>query len=427
MLRGIDEVSYLASLIYNERNKIKFTSISEKYCIPAKFKAKQNQLHSALIEYVVSNYRNTKKFRSKVVDALNILTYCVLESEVPTFDWKVKDPLATLPDFDMDRVKAVVGSYYLEEFAIEWDVIEKDNSADQILAETEAVAAKRKPEKKSDTKPAETVPVTKLVQNKLQTIPEEIVVTPKPATASTLVETPKEDLYIQSPKYVQFDYNKPWLSVQSGDDMLTIYTTLPEIPTKQNEISVTSNVKLMTDTELMNLYPNHVIHTRSPILYDRVEGIPFDENLGCIIPINGFTVDQVRDNIIKYPHLYKLKRYSADDEIISFYEDIELEGDLESIASIWDSLPESKVIPKQSEFIKEYVVRRFILEEENGVKHRYPMYGTLDPFLTLFMPPEMYIQYGFKDVVEIAKQCVLSRVSYKRSRNPVLKRLNIIV
>lgn len=413
----------MASLIYNERNKIKFTSISERYCIPAKFKAKQNQLHSALIEYVVTNYKNTKKFRSKVVDALNILTYCVLESEVPTFDWKVKDPLSTLPDFDMDRVRAVVGSYYLDESAIEWDVTESAESVNAAIAETSVkTAVKKQQESKS-------VPVASpvLSSNKFTQANLDVIATDVSTRTITSVETPKEDLYIQSPKYVQFDYNKPWLSVQSGDDMLTIYTTLPEIPTKQNEISVTTDVKLMTDAELMNLYPNHVIHTRSSILYDKIDGIPFDDNLGCILPINGFTVDQVRDNIIRYPHLYKLKRYSADDEIISFYEDIELEGDLESIAGIWDSLPESKVIPKQSEFIKEYVVRRYLLEREHGVKHRYQMYGTLDPFLTLFMPPEMYIQYGFRDVVEVAKQCVLSRVSYKRSRNPVLKRLNISV
>ena len=100
----------MASLIYNERNRIRFTSISEKYCIPPKFKAKQNELHSALIEYVVRNFRNTKKFKSRVVDALNILTYCVLEGEAPTFNWKIKDPLTTIPEFDMERVKSV-GTY----------------------------------------------------------------------------------------------------------------------------------------------------------------------------------------------------------------------------------------------------------------------------------------------------------------------------
>ena len=408
----------MASLIYNERNKIKFTSISEKYCIPAKFKAKQNELHSALIEYVVHNFRNTNKFKSKVVDALNILTYCVLESEAPTFNWRVKDPLSTLPEYDMDRVRTVVGSYFLDESAIEWDVVEVEGATGEIFTPVSANNTVEKVEAKP------------IIQSKIENVtPSSItVVNSEPVVNSVVIsETPKEDLYIQAPKYVQFDYNTPWLSVQDGDDTLVIYTTLPEIPTKQNEISVTTDVKKMTDAELMNLYPNHIIHTRSAAMYERVDGLEYDENLGCIFPITGFSLDQVRDNIIKYPHFHKLKRNVGDGEIISFYEDIELDGDLESVTAIWDSLPESRVIPKQSEFIKEYVVRRYILETEAGVEHKYPMYGTLNPFLTLFMPPELYIKYGFNDVVEISRQCVLSRVSYKQSRNPVLKRLNISV
>lgn len=406
----------MASLIYNERNRIRFTSISEKYCIPPKFKAKQNELHSALIEYVVRNFRNTKKFKSRVVDALNILTYCVLEGEAPTFNWKIKDPLTTIPEFDMERVKSVVGGYYLEEDAIEWDLQEVESSYEL-------------PEPTFTPEPVPEVKIIQPVQNAEPALQKPVTLKSVPVQASSNVsiETPKEDLYIQAPKYVQFDYTNPWLSVQDGDDTLTIYNTLPEVPTRQNEISVTTDVNKMTDAELMKLYPNHVIHTRSAAMYEKIDGIEYDENLGCILPINGFSIDEVRDNIIKYPHFYKLKRYSDDGEVISFYEDIELEGDLESVAATWDSLPESRVIPKQSEFIKEYIVRRYLLEEEAGVRHKYPMYGTLKPFLTLFMPPELYIQYGFKDVVEISRRCVLSRVSYKQSRNPILKRLNISV
>lgn len=408
----------MASYIYHERNKIKFTSISEKYSLPQKYRAKQCELHSALIEYVVKNFRNTAKFKSRVTDALNILTYCVLEGEVPTFDWKVADPLETLPNFDMDRVRNILSGYYLEESAIEWDVQEVEGAHD--LDDIKVNVPTPEPVKLiTPTAPA--APVTRPVESKILTIVKSETSTP------TFIETPKEDLYIQAPKYMQFDYSTPWLSVQDGDDMLTIYTTLPEIPTKQNEISVTTDVTKMTDTELMALYPNHVIHTRNAAMYERIDGLEYDENLGCIIPINGFSNAEIKDNIIKYPHFYKLKRYSDDGEVINFYEDIELEGDLESVASVWDSLPESKIIPKQAEFIKEYVVRRYLLEEEHGVKHRYSMYGTLKPFLTLFMPPELYIDYGFKDVVEVARRCVVSRVSYKQSRNPVLKRLNISV
>lgn len=404
----------MASLIYNERNRIRFTSISEKYCIPPRYRAKQNELHSALIEYVVRNFRNTAKFKSKVVDALNILTYCVLENEAPSFNWKVKDPLSTIPDFDMDRVRNVVGGFYLEEDAIEWDVTEVESAPELPEPTFTPVQVEETPQIISKPEPVVYKPVAP-VKASSQPI------------SSVAAETPKEDLYIQAPKCPQFDYSSPWLSVQDGDDILTIYTTLPEIPSKQNEISVTTDVNKMTDAELMKLYPKQVIHTRSAALYERIDGIEYDENLGCILPINGFSPAEVRDNIIRYPHFYRLKRYSDDGEVISFYEDIELEGDLESVAATWDSLPESRVIPKQSEFIKEYVVRRYLLEKESGTKHRYPMYGTLDPFLTLFMPPELYIKYGFTDVVEIARKCVTSRVSYKQSRNPILKRLNISV
>ena len=49
------------------------------------------------------------------------------------------------------------------------------------------------------------------------------------------------------------------------------------------------------------------------------------------------------------------------------------------------------------------------------------MYGTLDPFLTLFTCPEEYEHMGYTDVYQIARNCVESRVSYKQSRDPVLR------
>ena len=81
-------------------------------------------------------------------------------------------------------------------------------------------------------------------------------------------------------------------------------------------------------------------------------------------------------------------------------------------------------IPYNREFVKEYVVRRYLLERDiYHIHHVYPMFGRLDPFLTLFMPYEEYKKNGYNNSVDIAKQCVKSRVSYKTSRNPVLRRL----
>lgn len=405
------------SRIYSDKNRIKFTDISERYSIPKQYKAKQSEIHGALISYVVDHFKNTNKFKKKVVDAVNVLTYCLLNNETPPYDWRTKDPLDdTILEITIEQVEESLGDYYLVLDAIEWDVIEREVKPQEVQPQRRVAAEKH-------------VQKSELIQSsKIYPVNSEAVSTESKFRSAGLTsvkfDTPKEDLYIQAPKYPRFDTSDPWLSMRDGSDRLVIYRTLPKIPTKQNEISVTTDVNSMTDPELLNLYPNHIIRTRSSIMYEVHEGIDYDDDLGCIIPIAGFTKEQVIDNIIRYPHLYKLKR-EAEDALSNFYEDIEIDGELCSIASVWDSLAESAVIPKQSDFIKEYVARRYILEKENGVKHKYPMYGTLKPFLTLFMPAEKYEEKGYSDPVSIAKQCVISRVSFKQSRNPILRRLNM--
>lgn len=400
--------------IYSDRNKIKLTDITERYAIPKRSKATVSQAHSALITYAISHFQNTRKFKQRVVDALNIITYCVFEKEAPSFDWKVDDPLSTISKYDMDLVEDSLGDYMLAIDSIDWNVdpvidtmpsaiLEKGNKSEvaTVLASTATPAYTKSVSTHSNSAAKSTKHLESL--------------------------TPKEDLYIQSPKYPQFDHSKIWLSASSGDTQLCIYTTLPEIPVKQNQISVTTDLSAMTDSELMNLFPNHIIHTRGPMLYEHIEGLKYDKDLGNIFPIEGFTECEVVDNIIKYPHLYKLKRNLGDNVFKSFYEDIEIDGKLISIAQIWDSLPEAEVIPKHSDFIKEYVVRRYLLERDSGINHKYPLFGKLDPYLTLFMPPEDYITRGYRDTLSIVKQCVSSRIAYKQSRNPILRRLNIDV
>lgn len=89
-----------------------------------------------------------------------------------------------------------------------------------------------------------------------------------------------------------------------------------------------------------------------------------------------------------------------------------------------EKIPEMKGLKKTWPVIREYVVRRYLLERDiKGIEHKYPMFGTLDPFVTLFMPSKIYREEGYKDSVDIARQCVKSRVSYLQSRNPVIRRL----
>ena len=244
------------------------------------------------------------------------------------------------------------------------------------------------------------------------------------SSKSGIVATPKQDLYIQSPTVPRFDYSKKWLYGHEGADDLVIYTTLPEIPTRQNEISCTTDVTKMSYNELIKLFPNVVIHTRAPLMYEHIEGLDYENDIGVLLPIEGYTRDQLVDNIIQFPHFYKLSR-KIGDKLCSFYTHIEIDGQLKSILDVWDSLPDTKYIPRQKEFVKEYVVRKYLLDLTiKKTIYQYPLFGSLDPFLTLFMPYDMYVQKGYKDIESIARQCVVSRVKYKLSRNPVVRRLD---
>jgi len=396
--------------VYNSLNKIKFTSISERYQVPRRYRASVSELHASLISYVCNHFSNTLKYKQQVTDALNILTYCVLENETPPFDWSKSSPLNTMPDFNMDNVAKILGGIYLTVDGIDWDVSPTDISNSMKISDSPVEPAPQ--------------PAAKIKVNK--DISQNMITSASIEKPSIDEGTQKEDLYIRSPIYPRFDYSKPWLSQQDGPDKLVIYTTLPEIPTKQNEISVTTEVSMMSDAELMKLYPTRLIRTRAAAMYEAVDGLKYDSDVGLILPVEGFTEDQLVDNVIRYPHLYKLQRV-VDGNVQSFYTHIEIDGELIPVDDCWDSLPESSVIPKQSEFIKEYVVRRYLLEEENGIQHKYSMYGTLLPYLTLFMPSTQYISRGYIDVLSIARSCVESRVSFKRSRNPILRRLNLSV
>lgn len=386
---------------YNDKHRIKFTSISEKYDVPKNIKGNQCMVHACVIDYVMNHYRDTKKYKEMVVEALNLLTFMLLNNQVPSVDWKSDSPLATLPEYDPQEVVDTLGDLLLTVDGIEWDV--KPVSAD-IPSPSYSKSAEIR--YSSNVRPA--INLNNNDEDKVEV--KQI--------------TNKEDLYIKSPTYPQFNYNKPWLSIQDGSDRLAIYTTLPEVPTKQNQISITTNVDKLTDNELMKLYPASLVKTRAAIMYEPVPGIKFDSDLGVVFPIEGFSESEIVDNIIRYPHLYKLKR-KVGDEIRSFYDDIELDGQLYPIEDIWDRLPESSVIPRNSEYIKEYVTRRYILERDKGMMHNYPMYGTLDPFLTVFMPPQKYIERGYTDTLFIMRSCVLSRVSFKQSRNPIMRRLGL--
>lgn len=422
------------SRIYSSTNRIKFTDIPEKYAIPRSFRGKQSEVHSAVVTFVYDHYKDTKKYRQNVVDALNRLTYCVMQNEPPPFNWVSTNPLETMPDIDIDLVETTLGDFYLTPESIEWNV---SPSGDFTSTVTEPNQSSDKVDSSFDDKSivlkvsqpviSNKDSISKLNQPISHNLSNKANVQRHKGGSTKGIPTPKEDLYIQPPKYPRFDISKVWMSAVVNGDNLVIYTTLPEIPTCQNEVSLTTDVNRMTDSELMALYPNHIIHTRAAELYERYEGIDYDEDIGCIIPIQGFSTDQIRDNIIRYPHLYRLRKLSSEGILQPFFSTIEINGRLLSTADCWDSLPEASIIPKHPEFIKEYVVRRYLLEKDSGMEHKFNIVGGLDPFLTLFMPSSKYVEKGYKDVLSIVKMCVTSRIHYKQARNPILKRMETVV
>lgn len=383
--------------IYSSTNKIKFTNISENYKVQRNVKGILNDLHSSVITYAITHYDGTMACKQKITRVLNILTYAVYASEPLPFGWRKDAPFDNIPDIDDDAIQEVLGDVYLTADAIDWNI------KPVAIPDAEVVQPIV-----SNTKMRPLVAPSQPVSQNIKDI--------------TKKETPSTDLYIQAPEIPQFDISKPWIQKQCGSDLMTIYTTLPEIPKRQRDISITTDINKMSDMDLLNLFPNHFVRTRAPIMYEPQTNMDFDKDFGVILPIDDYTKDQVIENIIKYPHLYKLVR-EQDNELVSFYAYMEIDGQLVDTLSVWDSLKISKWIPKSAEFIKEYIVRKYLMDiEYKGAEFKYPIFGTLDPFLTLFMPVDEYTKRGF-DALKVAKSCVLSRVSYKQSRSPVLRRI----
>lgn len=379
---------------------VKFTQLPDKLIYPARIRAKLSTLHSGVITYVVSNFKNTAKYKRQVVDTLNTISVYIKNNDALPSDWSVSNPLTNLELLDSSFCEDTLGNLCIKVKDIIWDVQESETD-EQISTDTVVTAT---------TVSEDTVTSSKVVNVK-----------PKRNIGVVVSPTPKENLYIKPPTIPQFDASKPWLQSQLNQNVYTIYESLPIIPVNQSQISVTTDVSKMTIMDMMKLYPNHFIRTRAATMYENHDGLTLDDDIGIILPIVGFSPTQVKDNIIKYPHIYKLTRY-MNNKFTSFYSNIEIDGELHDTLSIWDSLPDSKKMPRNSEFIKEYVVRRYLLERDIlGVEHKYPLFGTLEPFLTLFTTSDDYIRLGYTDVTDIAKQCVISRVSYKRSRNPILR------
>ena len=199
------------------------------------------------------------------------------------------------------------------------------------------------------------------------------------------------------------------------------------LPWNQSQITALTDVNEFSDKDILSLFPPIRLYTRSQYMYQLQEGLEYDEDLGLIIKINGFSKKLVKENILKYPHIVHLDRQvtlKGENVTIPFWKHIEIDGEIIQTSSVWKEMEDTRDLPQTESFMNEYVVRKYLLERDSGVNHKYKMRGDLSEFITLYAPPAYYEDKGY-DPIEVGRQCVRSRVLFKKSRNPILNHVEI--
>lgn len=232
-----------------------------------------------------------------------------------------------------------------------------------------------------------------------------------------------ESVRLDRPMIPQPDVGDIELSFEFMTYQYTLYGE-SVVPFNQSQITAVSDVNRFSKQDLLRLYPKIRLYTRSPYMYKRYDSMDFDGDLGTLFKVKGFTKKQMEKNVIEYPHLEHLDRrvkIKGKDVTIPFWKHIEIDGEIHPTVEVWDKLPDTKKLPKTESFMSEYVTRKYLLERDiKGVEHKFPMRGTLMPYLTLYAPSRYYEDKGY-DVEELARKCVESRKSFKESRNPVIQ------
>lgn len=384
---------------------MKFTQLVDKYKYPPKYRAVIYEYFIYLFEYICAHHKGTNSWCNKCRRAFNLVVYYILRDGRLPDSWNLDDPFNTMPQIPDITLKDSLNALYLDVSDIQWDIeIVEDSDVEveqNVQTSTKASQTSAKPVK---------VEVEILDEIKSSNI------------------TQPEDVYLQGPIIPRFDVNSIYATKKVDSETFTIYDAFPSVPTRQCEINITTDVNKMTDKELLNLFPNQFIYTRPAALYSEIPGWDYDEKLGAIPKILGFSKKQIIENIVKYPHLENIIRkgyIDGKEAYVEFWKYIEINGKLYKTTEKWDSLPDTQKIPRTKTVVEEYVLRRYLLERDiQGVEHRYNMYGELSPFLTLFMPAKDYMKYVTLNSIDIARLCVNSRVNYYYSRNPMIRRMD---
>lgn len=441
--------------LYKSDNQLNLSQLTDCYDLPSKYKSRLAKSFKYVYESVCHNYRDTHAYKQSVVSSLNKLAYIILKDDVLPITWLIDHPLENLPEISENELQEVLKEYYLTPDSICWD-INTDNmyypeTIEAINEANENIKEQRQRELSADHQVKfVSQAFNRPLSSRNSSLIDEVSNNPLSLQSSDQVDmnsayksTSFDDLLLEQglPYIPRFDSSKIWLNaIDEKGEQFIIYKSIPEIPQRQCQITVSTESYQLIPSELMQLFPNKVMRMRHHSMYEHYDNYPeleYDEDLGVIFPVSGFTKQQVIDNIIKYPDIINIspgrigrntRALSSDDPLVwvPFETFIEIDGELTKVtASLWNELPELNCLPYTLAFKQEYVIRKYLLERDNGVRHNKELFGTLYPFITLFMPIKKYIERGYTDIDNIVMKCVKSRVSYHRSRNPILLRLGL--
>lgn len=426
---------------------IDFISLPNYYRLLCRHKNVGAKIETAVADIVSKNCRslNTRKSRIAICDLINKVVYQYIsdpsykyvEGEVPDvgdidIEQELGDLFITINKVDFDSCPV--------EDAILEDANESlSNQSGAVSSSKENIqgASRSEPDEHIDL---DNVSVVDLMLESQQEHKEEELHIP-PGYELFYVDTTSDgyqvsqdrsDISLLTSNMPAIDCTQIYLkSLDLAGRPINVYPTLPTIPTNQCEVSATTNIDTMIDMDFLKMFPNEVIRARHPMMYGtftdvvNVHGDPMeievDEVLGYIPVINGYTRKQIIDNIIKYPQFTYWYRQEGRDRT-PFTKYVEIDGELvPRMKWLRESKdPDLNNVPGNEYFIKDYMYRKYILDEEyGGIIHKYPPFGTYGPFMSLFMPKELYQKFGYKDVANIGKQCVQNRIDFFRSRNPL--------
>lgn len=426
---------------------IKFLELADYYQKKCKPPAIATRVSTA-ISTMVYEYRfqvSTRKGRIHFCDAVNRVVYSYLNDPVYQY---VEGQLPNASD-DVD-IESELGDLYLTLDQVDFSNVDDFNedvevrepavtSSSKVINEplVQSPSLESKPDEHIDLDNVSVVDL--MLESQQEHKEEELHIPPgyELFYADTTIDgyqvsQDRSDISLLTSTMPAIDCTQIYLkSLDLAGRPINVYPTLPTIPTNQCEVSATTNIDTMIDIDFLKMFPNKVIRARHPMMYGtftdvvNVHGDPMeievDEVLGYIPVINGYTREQIVDNIIKYPQFTYWYRQEGRDRT-PFTKYVEIDGELiPRMKWLRESKdPDLNNIPGNDYFIKDYLYRKYILDEEyGGIIHKYPPFGTYGPFMSLFMPKELYQKFGYKDAASIGRQCVQNRIDFFRSRNPL--------